>query len=500
MMKTWVAAAQRNIGPKYIFSFLLVVSLCPTLLVPIPAMVDYPNHLARMFILSRDGAAHPFYEVTWAAYPNLAMDLIVPRLARLMSVESATRVFYLLSQVLIVTGAVAIELVVKGRFHISGIVAVMFLYSLPFAWGFLNFEFGLGLALWGIAVSLLVQERHWSLRLGVHAVFAVLLFMAHFFALGLYGATVGLHELWRAWAKKASFGETSARLAALGVPPAALLALMVWSGGAVGGEGTNWFAEFKPLWLIHILNGYSFMLSVAGMAALLGLRYVADKGDVLRFEPAGAWLGAGFTALYLAMPSKLFATSFVDLRIIVAAALVLPAFMSVPLHSRRWRLAAASCAVAITLTNVVVVLWVWTSYRADYAAMIGSFRKINKGSLVLVGHSDDAGDPPLGNLLEYPMYHAPTLAVHYADAFVPTLFTTVGKQPVTARPAYRHLEAAYGGTISVVTLKTLAENEMSWQRDFDYLYVVGPRIPNPMPNLLEELDAAPRFVLYKIRK
>jgi hypothetical protein len=148
------------------------------------------------------------------------------------------------------------------------------------------------------------------------------------------------------------------------------------------------------------------------------------------------------------------------------------------------------------------------SYRADYAAMIESFRKIDKGSLVLVAHSGDADDPPLENLLEYPIYHAATLAVNYADAFVPSLFATVGKQPVTARPAYRRLEVSYGGIVPIAILKAIAENPppnapafiRSWQHDFDYLYVIGPRIPNPMPLDLEELYAASRFVLYKIRK
>src|SRR3981081_4728382 len=144
-MNAWVLPVSRNTGPKCIFVCLCISSLCPALPVPIPAMVDYPNHLARMFILSRDGTAdaNPFYQVTWAAYPNLAMDLIVPRLAQLMSVESATRAFYLLRQMPICHCDVAIELVVKRRFHVAGFVAVMFLYCLAFAWGFLNFEFHL---------------------------------------------------------------------------------------------------------------------------------------------------------------------------------------------------------------------------------------------------------------------------------------------------------------------------------------------------------------------
>src|ERR1700728_1794359 len=120
-----------------VFALLAVASFAPVLLTPIPAMVDYPNHLARMYILSQNGTpdANPYYEVAWALYPNLAMDLLVPQLARLISVENATRLFLLASQLLIVSGALAIEGVVKKRIQIAGFAALMFLYCLPFTWG-----------------------------------------------------------------------------------------------------------------------------------------------------------------------------------------------------------------------------------------------------------------------------------------------------------------------------------------------------------------------------
>src|SRR5436309_7625063 len=75
------------------------VSLLPTLLVDIPAMADYLEHLARMYVLTDAGTANenPYYEVSFALYPNLAMDLAVPQLARFMSVENATRLFFLLA-------------------------------------------------------------------------------------------------------------------------------------------------------------------------------------------------------------------------------------------------------------------------------------------------------------------------------------------------------------------------------------------------------------------
>jgi hypothetical protein len=506
----WVARASPDASAKCLFALLALASLCPVLLVPIPAMADYPNHLARMYLLSRAAAgdASPFYQVAWAAYPNLAMDLIVPRLARLTGVEVATRIFYLLSQIMVVTGAIAIERVVKQRFHIAGFVALIFLYSLPFAWGFVNFEFGLGLALWGIAAYLAVQERAWPYRLGVNVPFVVALFVAHFVALGIYGAMIGLHELWRAWARKIAAVTMIARLAILACPAAVLLGLMAWSGGAIGGADTGWFPLLKPQWLFATLNGYDLILSAAATTALLGLIYRAARRGLLRFEPAGIWLAAGFVILYLAMPSRLFETSFVDLRIIVAAALILPAFVSLSLPDRRWRFAAASCAVAITSANLAIVAFVWMSYRADYTALIESFGKIDKGSFVLIAHGGDADDPPLKNLTEYPIHNAPTLAVHYADAFVPTFYAAAGKQPIVARSAYRRLQPPYGGIAPIAVLKAIAENKAAdvpafvraWPRDFDYLYVILPGNPNPMPNLLDELYVGPRFALYSIRK
>lgn len=450
-----------------------------------------------------------FCGFAWALYPNLAMDLLIPQMARLFGVEMASRLFLLLSQLLIVTGAAAIERVVKGRIHIAGFVAVMLLYCLPFAWGFLNFEFGLGVALWGIAAMLLAQERGWLFRFGVNAVFAAALFAAHFFALGLYGATIGLHELWRAWHKKVPVLQTVLRLLVLAIPVLALLAIMAATAGSIGGKGTTWFFEFKPLWLFRIMNGYSLTVSAACVAVLLGLIYAGAKHGVLKFAPAGLWLAIGFTALYLAMPSRLFGTSFVDFRIIAAAALILPAFCTLSLPTPRWKLAASAGVSFITLTNLAVVLLVWLSYRANYAAMIRSFDKIERGSLLLVGASGAGDDAPFHDLTEYPFYYAPTLAVHYANAFVPGLFTVTGKQPVRVGPVVERLAIPHGGPVPVTILAAIDAGKTAdivptylrtWSRDFDYLYVLGPRIPNPMSVLLEELDSSARFVLYKIRR
>jgi hypothetical protein len=257
------------------------------------------------------------------------------------------------------------------------------------------------------------------------------------------------------------------------------------------------------------MNGYNLTVSAASALALMALLYFAAKRGVLKLEPAGIWLAIGFALVYLAIPSKLLGTSFVDLRVIPAAALILPAFCSLSLPGRRWTIAALTAVTGITLANLAVVFVVWLSYRADYAAIIESFHKIDRGSLVLIGGSGEGEDPPFSDLTQYPMAYAPTLAVHYANAFVPNVFTAVGKQPVQAGAAVHRLAIPYGGPMPIRVLTAIAVGQTAsdippfirtWYRDYDYLYVLGPRVLNPLPNLLEELDSSARFVLYKIRR
>ncbi|ULL00335.1 hypothetical protein [Bradyrhizobium sp. I71] len=494
-----------------VLAMLAAVSFLPVLLTPIPAMVDYPNHLARMYILSQNGTsnANPHYEVVWAFYPNLGMDLLVPQMARLMSVENATRLFLLLSQLLIVGGALLLEWTRKGRIHLAGFAALAFLYCLPFSWGFVNFEFGLGLALWGIAVYLMLAERPWPLRFAANLVFVAALFVAHFFSLGIYGATLGLYELWRLRHQRIAYPVAAARLVALALPALALFVVMHLAAGSIGGQGSSWFLGFKPVWPLRIMNGYNLTAAAATGLTLAILLYFATRRGFLKLEPAGIWIAIGLALLYLAIPSRLFGTSFVDLRVIPAAALILPAFCSLSLPGGAWKMAALAAISGITLINLAVVLAVWLPYRADYAAIIQSFQKLDRGSRVLVGSTGDNGDPPFGDLTSYPMYYAPTLAVHYADAFVINLFTEAGKQPVRAREAVRRLALSDGGIVPSGLLVAIAAGQppadapplvRTWYRDYDYLYLVGPPAANPLPDLLQLLDSSDRFVLYRIRR
>ena len=249
---------------------LLLVAIFPLFVVEIPAMLDYVNHLARMELLA-SGVHNPAYVTHWRLYPNLAMDLIVPLLAHWMSVDAAGRVFIGTSQILVVTGAVAIEVAVKRKHRFGGLGALLVLFSLPFAWGQMNFTFGMGLAAWGIALWILFRHRTPGLRWTVHIAVVLALFVSHFFALGVYGLTIGLLELSAQSERPMSPGQLFRLAVLMAWPVIVLVVVMMLTGGGIGKAKFDWDFGLKVRWFTWFMNVYDHTASVLTTVALVAI-------------------------------------------------------------------------------------------------------------------------------------------------------------------------------------------------------------------------------------
>ena len=233
---------------------------------------------------------NPYYEISFALYPNLAMDLIVPQLAKFLEVERAMRLFFFASQVLIVAGAITLEWTIKRRHEMAGFAALLALPSMPFAFGLTNFEFGLGVALFGIASWIACEPLRWRIRLAIHTLFVCALFVAHLFALGVYGLVLGLYELRRMLVGRFDAARAAATVTMLAGPVLVPVSMLYATGGAVGLPGNEWAFGMKPLWFALSLNGYDVSLSAGSMAALLVLLgyLVSQAGWKFRARASGS--------------------------------------------------------------------------------------------------------------------------------------------------------------------------------------------------------------------
>jgi hypothetical protein len=480
---------------------LFVACAAPVLSVEIPAMVDYVNHLAEMHLLvdAAAGRPNPAYEVDWQLYPNLAMDLIVPMLARFVSVETAARLFLLASQILVVSGAIALETEVRGRHQLSGFAALIALYSQPFLWGMMSFEFGCGVALWAIVFWIRYREGPWLVLIASHAGFVGVLFVAHFFSLGIYGLTIGCYELSRI----VGYRQALRIFATMAFPPLVLYLFLVGSGGSIGEPLFAWWFGLKLSWPLLIMNGYNLPLSIAMAVTLAAFLAFLGRNRVLRLTRPAVFILCGFALVYLLLPTRLFGSDFADIRLITAMMLILPAFLTVSWPSRAVQSMAALVAISVIVINAVTVARVWFDYRSDYSEIIDSFRLVRPGSSILVTRSDAAV-----SRLDAPMYYAPTLAAHYANAFVSSLYSIAGHQPIRKAASKSRFEMEDPHDYLPTPLSKLADasagraaplHVREWRTDYDYVYIVGEQTDS-VPDHLISMMRSRRFTLYAIGK
>ena len=169
---------------------------------PLPPLSDYVNHLARMHVIAdlyRNQQLAMFYQLNWQVIPNLAMDAIVPPLARLVNVYLAGQIFLVATFALIMSGVVMLNRALVGRFSVLPLLAIPLLYNYIFLVGLTNYQFGVGFALWALAAWVSTRERVWPIRFALSTASVVILFFCHLSSLGIYAIGLLSVEILRLW-------------------------------------------------------------------------------------------------------------------------------------------------------------------------------------------------------------------------------------------------------------------------------------------------------------
>src|SRR5215469_816295 len=106
--------ADHNSNPAPVVALIVcaAILMVPIWVASMPAMPDYPAHLASFYLLG-GGAKLPllaqFYRVEWAFVPNLASEATVPLLARFIGLANATALFLSVTIALWMLGAGAVQ-------------------------------------------------------------------------------------------------------------------------------------------------------------------------------------------------------------------------------------------------------------------------------------------------------------------------------------------------------------------------------------------------------
>jgi hypothetical protein len=419
------------------FALLLGLASLPVFSSVLPPLFDYPNHLARMRLLVQGG--DQYYRVAWAPLPNLAEDLIVPPLARLMPLELAGKLFLVMIFALIAGGVLCLNRAAVGGWRLWPLLAFSLLYNRILLWGFLNYLFGLGVALVGLTLWLALEKRWVRQRALVSSLLALACFFSHIAAFGIYTLSVcgieispALAEIKaRAWP---AIGRRTAMLGVQFVIPGVLF--LGWrQQAAAGGISYAGFARKADL-LFGVFDNYNRAFDIACFALfVLLLLWLAARGR-LNLAPRIGWAAALVFAAYLAMPSQIYGGSGADHRLPVALFLLLIAGSAPRWPSRRAAIAIGAAAGLLLTLRMAVIEHVWRRADRVYATDLAAIDALPRGARLALAYPDAVHVVPV------PQLHLAAMAVVRRGAFVPTLFADPAQQPIALNPPWTALAAA----------------------------------------------------------
>ena len=500
---------------------LAAAALLPLALVDLPALVDYPNHLARMHVIANigtDEALAQSYRVAWAAMPNLAMDLVSWPFLALLPVETLGLLFTALTMSLLVAGTLALHRVLHGECGLWTAAVWLFLYNHLLVMGFLNYLFAVGLALLLFAGWIASERRPAWIRLLLFPAALIGLYFAHLFALGVYGACVAGYELARAWPDLRAGWKTTLRNGITAAWQFVAVAILVLATMPDGG-GRSFFygpllAKVRALWspvLTYLkpidLGIFLFVLAIliAGLATRrlvlarpmrLPLAILVLLAAVMPFEMEGAWGHIWYA----------------DLRLPIVIALLLVAAL-------RPRNVGTKVAATVLCAGLVLFAWriydisdEWRRVDRDFAEFRAALGVVEPGAAILPVQKQNVPLAGGETRFDHAYWHMPVMAVVDRSAFVPTMFTDPAKQPVRAAPARLAMDTEFGAPIELALLLDSARGGEAvaggvgmkpfwrdWPQRYDYVVIThfGAR-GNPLPDLLAPVHAGSFFDIYRV--
>lgn len=502
-----------------VYLILVAVALYPVLSVDVPPLVDYPNHLARMHILSAwdgDLDLQKNYVVNWSFGPNMAMDFVVPIIAKVLPIYDAGKVFVAATLLLIIGGTVTLRYVAVGQVGLWPILSFLLIYNHAFFWGFLNFLFTAGLALF--AFSAWIGLRRWPplLRLAIFSVVAIVLFYGHLFGLLIYGVLVLGFEVRRAWRGRSLKVTTWLVNGSQFLLP--MLLFFEWiDRNASTDDAIN---RFGP-WVAKIVALISpvhfsqpsvdfptavFLIVVFVLCITRRWVFIADP-----LKMPAIFL-AGVAAL---MPNFLSGVWGTDFRLpAIVGCVLLAGVQTRPIAWRQMQV-IVSIAAALFLIRTATIATHWHDVDAKFSEFRNAAQSMEPGAALLV--SQDGDDTPKGESRLYKMtfWHMGALAVIERSAFYPTLFT--GHTTVDASDLRRAINSPVGTPVSRASLAGTADASQSayplghkvsryvwlfwigWPETFDYVLSVRFGNPtNPYPDALSNSRSGSYFDLFRV--
>jgi hypothetical protein len=411
--------------PGYWIAVVLSVLLLsvPIWIVKYPGLIDYHNHLVGCYILAHY-SENPFFQQHYAVVhepiPNLAMELIVAPLARILDYRVAGKIFLELTLLVWAMGCHFLCRSIQGTNHWLAIAGILSFYSSSMLWGFVNYQFGLGVFLLGFAYWYSHREKPTAGNILVFGIFAIVAYLAHLTSYGLLVVCCGIVAALQLM-RTHNWARFLRQTCVLALPLLMFVAFMHGTGRVGRIRWGTVQDQVTPL--LAPLLSYSARWDVVALAVLVILVLLMRRGISWK-EPV--ILAVVFLVLTLVSPTELLTVSGVAPRFVMPAFLLTLASMQLA-PGRRTQVLVA-CLIGLFVAKNAQITYTWMKTDPAMSAMVQMGDRIAPGSSVYA--SLNSSDVPKAE-------RALKQVCHYwmvdRKAFLPTLYAIPGQQPLNLK-------------------------------------------------------------------
>jgi hypothetical protein len=422
----WLAAAATALAPLAATRF--------------PPLHDYPNHLSRIALLARWDEMpelHAHFERGGLLVPNALSDLVGVGLASAVDPLLAGRLLLALILLLTLGGVAALNLALHRRPSAAPLAAALLLHNEVLAWGFLNYLLGVAIVPLALAAWVRLEGRGRPLRVAVGAGFALVLYLSHLVALGIYAVAVAAIETDAALRGRGL--RAGLRRLALGAAQFAPVAALFLAGPARELAAP---LLFNP-WPGHKLPPFTRLLATGEPAwdggvllALAALALWAALRRELALDRRAGVAVAALLAAYWALPHSALGSYFLDGRMPIAIALLAVAGTAHRPRAGTWgagtRAAAVAAGLLLTLAAArgAELSARWSDAGERYEEAWTAFGTLPRGGLlvpVVATPFEHAAGWFRTRDLEPPHAHTGAYATIARAALVPGIFARRGQ-------------------------------------------------------------------------
>jgi hypothetical protein len=499
---------------KWFWVLILIVISVPFWMTDFPPLMDLPGHMARYHVM-RELPTSPdlqrYYGFQWGLVGNMGVDLIVYSLKDFLSVERATWAVSLLTVLLTALSIPLLSKTIHGSVQATSLLALPFVYSHFFHWGFLNYALSVALALLALSLWISIEVHRVLFRSLVFMIVGLFVWLCHSMGWAILALSIGVMELqksintfgWRPWPV---IRQTGCYVWPMSLP----LLLMVFWRKDVTLEKTSFYTDqfvaVKFGELAATLRAFNMPLDLLSILVIFLFLYWCIRERRSQFHAPLLWASIALLFAYAIMPSTIMTSAFADTRLVPVIYMLLLIALAVPAATRRFTLILSTVFLLLFVARMVTITQGWADAGRRVTQHLAALNFIGPGSAVLAVVVKKCSNHGWKINYEYP--HLTDMSVVRRNAFVNSQWATSGAQLMTiyynADSKYHTdpSQYAYVADCPPGRMPKVANTLADFPRDrFDYVWIVqreGNIIPatSDMQLLYSDQDTS----LYRIIK